>query len=445
MSPAMNALRSLVCLSLLACNAPTVSLYVDLRTDLVPGVEFSRVEVGLEGPDVVREAPAQRGDDFFLGRRVAELVGLAPSEERRLTVRLLGGDHREVVRRTVQVQHREDRSVTVLITRSCRGVTCPAGESCVAGACAPEGCEEDRGSCTDECASATDCAPSSCGQPSCEARACLYSQREGACAAGLYCDYERGCLPEPGTLLDAGTPDGGTDAGPSPAFGLWSLPRGASAWSSVETSGTAAPSARVVAAFAPPGFPEIVALTDTGVHALRLSDLRWIEQLDRDAVFPELAGVDVWAAARVPGTPGGLFVYARAGAWEYEWDAAARSATFTLYTARADFGSDWSDPRATPYPPHAVYGDPDNADGWITVDPSAECSGRTQVGRNAVFVGSSGFGPSSPQVSVYDIDCLRFVDQLSQTSFPPFALPGAPYFIDALARADDGLFAFTMP
>jgi hypothetical protein len=53
--------------------------------------------------------------------------------------------------------------------------------------------------------------------------------------------------------------------------------------------------------------------------------MRWIEQLDRDAVFPELACVDVWAAARVPGTPGGLFIYARAGAWEYEWDAATRS------------------------------------------------------------------------------------------------------------------------
>lgn len=434
------------------CDGGGVALYVDLRTDIVPGAELAVVETRVEDTGATRESAALRGDDFLAGRRIAEIEGLPPSRERRVIVRLLDANRQEIARRAVQVDHRQDRILTVLVTRSCRDVDCPEGESCFAGQCQPEACATDRTECTGQCSSAMDCPPSSCSLVTCETGACFYAPQPGACGPGTYCDAERGCVVDPGAPPDAGMDagpiaDAGVDAGPpAPAFHISTIAPDAPEWVAFDTIDP--PHEIVRAAFAPPGEGVIVALTDTSVHTLRLSDRRWTDRLDRDAVFPELAGVDVWEAYHVPGvSPLGVFVIAREGAWQYVWPPSAGRATLRVFTARADFGSDWDDPDAPPYwTVHGVYADPDNADGWVTTNPSSECPLESRVGRYGLFLSTDGFGPAVMYASVYDVDCLRFVQQGPYGEFPPFTLPGAPapFSIEAIARADT-LYAFTVP
>lgn len=85
--------------------------------------------------------------DAFGGMRVAELVDLAPGQ---WTLRLvLSLDHVEVASRRVLVQIRDAPvAVTVLITRDCQGVECPAGDNPSAVACLGMRCIDP--SCTPE-------------------------------------------------------------------------------------------------------------------------------------------------------------------------------------------------------------------------------------------------------------------------------------------------------
>lgn len=434
----LSALSSLI----LACGAPGLTLTVELRTDFVPGVELHVVETRVEDAAEQRESAALRSDDFVTSaRRVAEIAGLRPSRARRVTVRLLDASRAEIASRTIVVDHSTSTSVLVLITRSCRNVTCPSGQSCYAGRCQLDNC--DRDACQAECSGPADCSFASCAAATCVAGACLAEPIAGACSAGLYCDPQLGCRPDPTGPRDAGAPT--PDAGPpAPAFTTWALPPGASAWSQVATIGDR-PAEPVRAAFT--SGAEVIAVTDTSVHVLRVSDLRWLERFDRNSIFPELAGVAIGDATDTPGIRG-VFFYAYEGAWNYEWDGTLRSAVLNGFTARADFGADWQDPQAAPYwTIHGVFTDPDNADGWVTVDPSSECPGRTRVGRYAAFVSWDGFGPAAMKVSIYDIDCpFRFVDQRNYSELTPFALPGAPapFTIEAITRAN-GLLVFTVP
>jgi hypothetical protein len=443
------SLQILLLATAAACDSTGVTLYVDVRTDFVPGVEVAVIETRVEDVGVTRESAAVRSDDFVAGRRVAELTELAPSSARRLTVRLLDAGRREIASRTLVVDHRADRNVLVLITRACRDVSCSPSETCVAGSCQPEACAVEDAMCASECTSASDCAASACAAPSCEGGECFYAPMAGACAPGTYCDPSMGCLPDPSADSDGGI-DAGVDAGidagpPPPPFVLHTLADGAATWTVALTSGSV-PVEMVRAAFAPAGSGEMVAITDTSVHVLRVADRQWVARLDRAAVFPELEGTTMWEASAVPGTsPPLVFVYGSEGAWQYEWRS--RSAGFLLFTARADFGADWSDPEAAPYwSIHGIFTDPDNADGWVSVDPSSECPGHDAVGRYVAFLSTDGFGPAVMQVSIYDIDCpFRFVEQRQYSSFPPFSRPSAPnpFSIEAVARAGNELVAFT--
>ena len=69
---------------------------VDVRTDLVPGVELSEISIdllgdGLGDPDLGQTRRALMGDDFIRGVRVAEFTDLR-NGERRLRARLFAPD-----------------------------------------------------------------------------------------------------------------------------------------------------------------------------------------------------------------------------------------------------------------------------------------------------------------------------------------------------------------
>lgn len=439
-----------VAASLGACDGGTVSVSVELRTDFVPGVEFVAVETFAEDATGRDEVAVFRTDDYAsAARRVAELDGLAPSAARRVTVRLLDADRAEVARRTVVFEHQRDRAVAVLLTRRCRAVVCGPGESCFAGRCQSEACEG--GGCVAECASPADCAAAGCAAVDCVTGACFAEPVAGACAAGSYCDPETGCVPDPAGPVDAGPgpTDAGADAGhdagvdAGPPFHLRALPAFTSAWLDRATTG-AVPSSPVRAAFSSNG-EVVVAITDDAVQVLDPSGWRWEPPRSRAALFPELDGVAIWDAADVAGTDV-LAIYAPAGVFEYGWDPVTRTPTFQRFVARADFGADWADPEAPPWGTiYGLFSHPDNANGWVAVDPRAECPGRARVGLYVAAIAWSGIGPSVPSVSIYDIECpFRFVEQRDYGDFPPFARAGAPSpeSIEATVFIDDTLLAF---
>lgn len=442
----------------LACEPGTVSVSVELRTDFVPGIEFVAVETWAEdAPGAHDEVAVFRSDDYASApRRVAEIGGLAPNAERRITVRLLDAVRGEVARRTVLVEHVRDRGVIVLVTRSCRDVSCGAGESCFAGRCQPEACDGD--GCVAECSADADCAVATCATVTCVTGACFAEAIEAACPPGTYCDARDGCLPDPVTATDAGVSptdgglDAGTDAGPAAIdagvdagapYRIFELANGVLTWTERTPSGDG-PTQPVRAAFAS-GSAEIAAVTDDWVHLLDARTWTWTTVRARTSMFPELGTSSIWEATEVSGATN-LFFYSGEGAWEYTWAAATRTATFAGFTARADFGAAWSDPDAPPWwTVHGVFSRPTNDDGWVTVDPSSECPGHSSVGRYLAFVSTDGFGPLVMHVSIYDVDCpFRFVDETTYDDFPPFMRPGAPeaFSVEAMVFLRGSLVAF---
>lgn len=197
---------------------PGHDLSVDLRTDYVPAGEFVSYVVTLQGqPPVVGVANAFQ--DFVGGVRVAEFEKVRTGAYE-VRVDLLDAAGVTVASRTVSVAVSADTAVTLVITRSCRGVTCPASgdpataTSCLGGICVEPSCTpENPDRCPDpDCTTASDCGtpPQSCLAAQCVAGVCLYGD-DGSCGTGQYCDSRRGCVDRP-TVGDGGM-DAGRDAG----------------------------------------------------------------------------------------------------------------------------------------------------------------------------------------------------------------------------------------
>ncbi len=144
-----------VVLALGGCSADEHELIVNVRTDLVPGAEFDQAVVelfderGTFGERLRRvEVRAVAGDDYTEGYRVAELQAVPNGFFVIRAALLLDGDL--VVDAVGPLEVRENRAVTVDVTRACVGVSCPPPAApnatvCVAGTCAPPECLFARG------------------------------------------------------------------------------------------------------------------------------------------------------------------------------------------------------------------------------------------------------------------------------------------------------------
>lgn len=180
--------------ALAACD-PSDRLLVDVRSDLVPGVEVDalRVVVGAAG---VEEREVGSGDDLLGGVRAADL---SVSGEVSFRVQALRSG-RVLLDRPVVAAVRGLHAVTVLLSRDCRGVACPALDgdpsaiACLGGTCVDSACTEDEASCEPECAVDADCAASSaCAIARCVASTCVAAP--GACGPAERCDLDFGCVP----------------------------------------------------------------------------------------------------------------------------------------------------------------------------------------------------------------------------------------------------------
>jgi len=233
-----STLRSVLALLLIAAcggddSTSGSALLVDLRTDFVAGFEFERVEVELldmppsDDVSVALERVTTRftspSDELLAGRRVAEFAGVSTGD-RYLLARLFRGDDSVLARQVMLVRVEEDTGVTLVITRDCGGVECPApGGSaellaCLRGMCVDPRCPLEPEFCPPtECEADADCADfdafpaNECAAFVCHEQYCFAGTSVGACPEGEWCHPQLGCLVgEPGPLRDGSiSPDGG--------------------------------------------------------------------------------------------------------------------------------------------------------------------------------------------------------------------------------------------
>ena len=210
----VGAWRVVWVMVLAGCGPGDVQLFVDLKTDLRPGFEFTSVETLVTDGDrrLIRRAvlPATRAEDYLEGRRIVEVVDLTPGNLA-LEIRLLDPSGALVAGREALVSVRASTAITVIITRDCAGLQCPEVGSpelteCLGGRCVSPECAADPSACPelacesdDECASAVACAPRRCMRGVCYALA-----DDTRCGADQWCNPELGCLAR--DLTDGGVP-----------------------------------------------------------------------------------------------------------------------------------------------------------------------------------------------------------------------------------------------
>jgi len=201
----MRALVAVMWICLLGgCVDDELVLVVDLRTDLVPGVEFQRVRTIVETGDdsgTFVDVAAMTGAAFITGQRIAELTELASGPVRiRVEAQTEAGT--VVAARPVSITLTESLGVTVVLSRACQGLTCPIPDgdplatACIGAVCGDAACTvENPGACgSPECSVDTDCATGApCAAPVCTGGVCLLRPDDATCAAEEYCDPDVGC------------------------------------------------------------------------------------------------------------------------------------------------------------------------------------------------------------------------------------------------------------
>lgn len=190
--------------SCVACESAPTELLVSLQTDLLPGREFTGVRVSLGGPDGAEmqvEAAASLGEPYGEGVRVADFAGLNEGLYR-VVVAVLDDAGHVVEERPVRLQVSGTAGINVVISRNCRGVSCPGADAataiaCLGGTCVQEQCLEGGPECGEpQCIADSDCAPSGipCTAAICSSGACLSVPDSGNCDPGDVCDADLGCV-----------------------------------------------------------------------------------------------------------------------------------------------------------------------------------------------------------------------------------------------------------
>lgn len=188
----------LAAIGLVACTGEG-TLVVSLRTDYAAGTEVREARLTIDGEDE-RAVALAAGTDLLEGARLAQLEGVAPGDHT-VTVRLVGASGRVLGARDVRVRVDGAVGVTVVITRDCAGVVCPAGDPalsacldgrCVDPACTPEAPERCP---PPACAADGDCAApaAACGAARCQDGVCFELGDDAMCGPDERCDPARGC------------------------------------------------------------------------------------------------------------------------------------------------------------------------------------------------------------------------------------------------------------
>lgn len=207
-------------LLLASCAGTPIGLTVDVISDWVPGLDFVAVDteissVPFDGPadgEVRQETYDVAGSENFLsGVRVAELGDMGAGR-RFIRVSLRDASGRFVAQRTLDITLTGSFAATVLLTRSCQAVVCPAAAG------APELSECQGGQCVDPRCSPSTPDPELC-PTSCEVDTDCAVELEW-CEGTVLC-RSGGCLCQDSPVSDAGpdtiVPDAGPDGPVCPA------------------------------------------------------------------------------------------------------------------------------------------------------------------------------------------------------------------------------------
>jgi hypothetical protein len=428
-------------------------LIVSVTTDLSSGVEFDSVRTSIEGSGTSRTIGAAV-EDVFTGRPVAELGPLSPGPWTLQVELLLGGA--PVASRRVRVRSDAPRySVLVVISRSCRGVTCPnessspSATSCLGGRCVDLDCtaREDLACLPPECQQDAACsARVDCAVPRCAERTCVAVADNTRCAAGEYCDVERGCRPLGMPDRDAGTGcsptseacnglDDDCDAVVDEGACLWQLPRGGTAWtrSALDAASPNAPTGPVRGALGLETANDAWVITDTHVHVLDLSTARWVDRFPRNSRFPEIGTGRVDTAFSVSRADSeDLFLLVGTTAYIYTYLPGGRRDDSTLGTVTPLEPTLITPPEGLSPPVEfartkAFWSDLQNRDGYVVGDPRAFCPDPSPDWGAVVpyAVHLSPDGTLSVQDAGY---CFRWFARMPVAEFGPFRRPGAPDF-----------------
>ena len=213
----LRRILPLAAILLLAACTEDPGVVVDLRTNLVPGVDFQEARLHVEGDEpatmaelhtVRRPVNTSDGTDIRVGQ-----VKPLPVGRYRVIVELWTSFETRVARNLVTVTVDQLTGVTILITADCAGVICPgSGDAtdatyCLRATCVPESCREvpDGPRCpAPDCLADSECsAPmTTCARSFCDEGTCYAEPVDDRCAAGETCDIESGCMPDG---VDAGT------------------------------------------------------------------------------------------------------------------------------------------------------------------------------------------------------------------------------------------------
>lgn len=184
---------------LVGCGqSPRGDVIVDVRTDLVFGVEVDGLRATLLRPErgdppVVTELTA--ADDLLAGVRAGRFEDVGGEVRIRIEATLQG---ETVVGRDVALRPSGLSAVTVPLTRDCVGVVCddPEASACISGSCVPDDCTEETGdACPGRCASDDECASSAaCNTGRCISGSCVLAD---GCGETAWCDPESGCQTRP--------------------------------------------------------------------------------------------------------------------------------------------------------------------------------------------------------------------------------------------------------
>ena len=142
-------------LALLGCAEGT-TLAVDLKTDFIPTVDFIGTRVTVVDTELPPVAEFAFGGDILEGHRVAELLDV-PLGNHLVSVELLDDRGLVVHDQQLSVQLDGPTAVTMLVTRSCQGIFCEDGLTCVGGACVDPSCSEEGADCEGACTEASEC------------------------------------------------------------------------------------------------------------------------------------------------------------------------------------------------------------------------------------------------------------------------------------------------
>lgn len=176
-------------------------LRADLRTDYRPGVDFDVVSLQVGAGDLATRSDHRVDStwDFLRGQRIGEadaLPGTTP-----VTISLYRSGGFVASRRVSASVGTPITVVTVVLTRSCEGVSCPndnpAFDSCFGGRCVDPRCTPE----TPEfcpsgvCAEDSQCEGVACALVSCSDEVCFSQPDDTQCEASERCDLVDGCTP----------------------------------------------------------------------------------------------------------------------------------------------------------------------------------------------------------------------------------------------------------